>query len=271
MQRIVKLPLLLGLWFSGWALSAQSPPSQFLLHDGDVVVFYGDSITEQRLYTSGIENFVLTRFPDRHVRFVNSGVSGDKVSGGMAGPIDFRLRRDVYAYRPTMITVMLGMNDGYYRPFDDGIMTTYTEGYRHLVEQMRTELPNAEITLLKPSPYDDVTRDPDFAPGYNATMIRMGDFVGKLAEEKRLLVADLNRSVVEALTAAKAADAVLSPALIRDRVHPGPGIHWVMAATVLKAWNAPSVVTSARIDAVHGKVSDASNTDISQLLRTKAG
>jgi len=272
MQRIVKLPLLLGLWFSGWALLAQSPtPSQFLLHDGDVVVFYGDSITEQRLYTSGIENFVLTRFPDRHVRFVNSGVGGDKVSGGIAGPIDFRLRRDVYAYRPTMVTVMLGMNDGYYRPFDDGILMTYGDGYRHLVEQMQTELPKAGITLLKPSPYDDVTRDPDFATGYNATMIRMGDLVGKLAEEKHLLVADLNRSVVEALTAAKAADAVLSPALIRDRVHPGPGIHWVMAATVLKAWNAPSLVTSARIDAVHGKVSDASNTDISQLLRTKAG
>lgn len=272
MQRIVKLPLLLGLWFSGWALLAQSPaPSQFLLRDGDVVVFYGDSITEQRLYTSDIENFVLTRFPYRHVRFVNSGVSGDKVSGGMAGPIDFRLRRDVYAYRPTMITVMLGMNDGYYRPFDDGILMTYSDGYRHLVEQMQAELPKAGITLLKPSPYDDVTRDPDFATGYNAIMIRMGDFVGKLAEEKHLLVADLNRSVVEALTAAKAADAVLSPALIRDRVHPGPGIHWVMAATVLQAWNSPSVVTSARIDAVHGKVSDASNTDISQLLRTKAG
>ena len=73
MPRIAKLPLLLGLWFSGWALLAQSPaPSQFLLHDGDVVVFYDDSITEQRLYTSDIENFVLTRFPDRHVRFVNS-------------------------------------------------------------------------------------------------------------------------------------------------------------------------------------------------------
>src|SRR5579859_8134896 len=35
----------------------------FYLKNGDHVVFYGDSITEQRLYTSFVETYVVTRFP----------------------------------------------------------------------------------------------------------------------------------------------------------------------------------------------------------------
>jgi lysophospholipase L1-like esterase len=93
----------------------------FYLHDGDTVVFYGDSITNQRLYTVFTEAFVLTRFPGMRVRFIHSGWSGDRVSGGGSGPVDVRLDRDVFAYQPTAITIMLGMNDGEYRPFDASI------------------------------------------------------------------------------------------------------------------------------------------------------
>jgi hypothetical protein len=166
---------------------------------------------------------------------------------------------------------MLGMNDGYYRPWDDGILSTYADGYRHIVEQIQKELPQAHITLLRPSPFDDVTRTPEFTPGYNTTMIRFGDFLVKLAEEKHTQVADLNQPVVETLTAAKASDAPLSIALIRDRVHPGAGIHWVMAGSVLKAWGADPVVTSTIIDVTKAKASaDASvNTTITQLGHSK--
>lgn len=248
-----------------------APATQFQLHDGDIIVFYGDSITEQKLYTSDIENYVLTRFPERHIRFVNSGVGGDKVDGGWAGSIDLRLNRDVFAYHPTMITLMLGMNDGYYRPFDPGIEETYEDGYRHIVERIQAELPQATLTLLKPSPYDDVTRAPDPAPGYNTTMLHFGDFVGKLADERHALTADLNRPVVDALTAANVADPVMSGTLVRDRVHPGAGIHWLMAEAVLKSWNATAVVTSAKIDALHAKVVEVLNADVTQLQRTKGG
>jgi len=72
---------------------AQRANPSFALNDGDRVVFYGDSITEQKLHTSDVEEFVLTRFPHRKVSFTHSGVGGDKVSGGRAGPVDLRLAR----------------------------------------------------------------------------------------------------------------------------------------------------------------------------------
>jgi hypothetical protein len=74
------------------SLQAQAP---FYLSNGDRVVFYGDSITDQRLYDAYVEAFVVTRFPKLNVTFVHSGWNGDRVSGGGGGPIDTRLDRDV--------------------------------------------------------------------------------------------------------------------------------------------------------------------------------
>ena len=44
------------------ALSISSRAADFLVHDGDRVVFLGDSITEQRLYTTYIEAYALTPY-----------------------------------------------------------------------------------------------------------------------------------------------------------------------------------------------------------------
>src|SRR2546426_7668377 len=104
----------------------------FYLKDGDRVVFYGDSITDQRLYTTFTETYVLTRFPKLDVSFVHSGWGGDRVTGGGGGLIDLRLRRDVVAYKPTVMTIMLGMNDGSYRAFDEPIFDTFAKGYQHI-------------------------------------------------------------------------------------------------------------------------------------------
>jgi lysophospholipase L1-like esterase len=158
------------------AAAAGAPP-EFYVHDGDTVVFYGDSITNQRLYTVFTEAYVLTRFPRLHAKFVHSGWSGDRVSGGAMGPIDLRLDRDVFAHGATVITIMLGMNDGEYQPFDAGIFDKFTSGYRHILETIKSRAPQARVTLLEPSPYDDFTRAPEFAEGYNSVLVRYGKFV----------------------------------------------------------------------------------------------
>src|SRR5215510_12794350 len=119
----------------------------FYLKEGDTVVFYGDSITDQRLYTTFTETYVLTRFPKLKVTFVHSGWGGDRVTGGGGGPIDLRLKRDVFAYNPTVMTIMLGMNDASYRPFDANIFNTYATGYRHIIDSVKKEIPDIRITV----------------------------------------------------------------------------------------------------------------------------
>src|SRR3954471_5096687 len=118
MQRLAVCVLLLTP-----ALGRAAEP--FALKDGDRVVFYGDSITDQRLYTTFTESFVVTRFPKMDVSFIHSGWGGDRVTGGNGGTIDVRLERDVFAYKPTVMTIMLGMNDASYRAFDQSIFDRY--------------------------------------------------------------------------------------------------------------------------------------------------
>src|SRR3954471_12635492 len=113
------------LLFAVALIAAAQTQAPFYLHDGDRVVFYGDSITDQRLYTTFIESYCVTRFPKKHFTFVHSGWGGDRVTGGGGGPIDVRLKRDVLPYKPTVITICLGMNDGSYQAFDQAIFDRY--------------------------------------------------------------------------------------------------------------------------------------------------
>jgi lysophospholipase L1-like esterase len=238
---------------------------KFLLKDGDRVVFYGDSITDQRLYTTFVETYAVTRFPRLKVWFVHSGVGGDRVTGGWAGPIDVRLPRDVIAYKPTVMTIMLGMNDGSYQGWDDAVFKTYSTGYQHIIDTMKHALPGIRITVIQPSPYDDVTRPPNIDDGYNAVLVRYGQFVKELGDREQLLVADLNAPVVSMLEKARAEDGELAKKIIEDRIHPGPGGHLVMAEALLKAWNAPDTVASVEIDAAAGRVARADNAKVQDL------
>src|SRR6058998_2636367 len=124
----------------------------FALKDGDRVAFYGDSITDQRLYTTFTESYVLTRFPRMKVTFVHSGWGGDRVTGGGGGPIDVRLQRDVVAYNPTVLTIMLGMNDGSYRAFNPDIFQRYSSGFESIIQNVKMALPDVRITAIQPSP-----------------------------------------------------------------------------------------------------------------------
>ena len=247
-------------------MSAVLCPAQenFALKDGDRVVFFGDSITDQRLYTTFVETYVLTRFPDRNIIFVHSGWGGDRVTGGGGGGIEDRLTRDVLAYNPTMVTVMLGMNDGRYRAFDQQIFDIYSGGYKDIVKRLKSGAPGVRITAIQPSPYDDVTRPPTFAGGYNGVLLRYSDFIKQLSAQEGLMVADLNRPVAAMLEKAKAADAEQSKKILPDRVHPGASGHLIMAECLLKAWNAPSLVSAVEIDAAGG-VAKTENTTVGGL------
>lgn len=243
----------------------------FYLKDGDRVVFYGDSITDQRLYTTYIESYCVTRFPDRHFTFIHSGWGGDRVTGGGGGPIDVRLKRDVIVYKPTVITICLGMNDGGYRAFDKGLFDFYVNGYKHILDTLKQELPNARITLLTAPAYDDVTQQPKFAGGYNAVLKIYGDAVAELGKEYNLTVADTNAPLVATLEKAKKGNAELADKIIPGRVHPGPGGHLVMAAAVLKAWNAPAEVADIEINAARRRVVRSVNAHVSDMKVSKEG
>jgi predicted GH43/DUF377 family glycosyl hydrolase/lysophospholipase L1-like esterase len=243
----------------------------FYLKSGDTVVFYGDSITEQNQYNQYVELYTVTRFPGLRVHFYGAGVGGDRVTGGGGGPIDERLARDVFPLKPTVVTVMLGMNDGSYKATTDEIQATYTKGYEHLLDSIREHAPGARITMLGPSPFDDVTRPARFEGGYNGVMQHFADLDKELAQKSSGTFINLNPPVVAALEKAQALDPLVAKLLLPDRVHPDSLAHWVMAEALLKGWNAPALVSSVTIDGRAGKLVDLQNAICGQVERGSEG
>lgn len=245
------LPAITVCCLTGILFAAE--PASFYLHDGDRVVFYGDSITDQRLYTLYTELYALTRYPSLNVSFVHSGWGGDRVTGGGGGPVDLRLKRDVVAYQPTVVTLMLGMNDGGYTQHKAANDEAFKTGFQHIVESLRQQIPGLRITAIKPSPFDDVTRPFTISPdGYNAILVSYGAWIDTYAKGARMDVADLNSGVVQVVRKADLADRSNAGKIIPDRVHPGPAGHWIMAEQLLKSWNARAVVSAVTIDAGAG-------------------
>jgi predicted GH43/DUF377 family glycosyl hydrolase/lysophospholipase L1-like esterase len=272
------------VWFHGqWFLyygcadslvavaTASAGGAGFYLKGGDTVVFYGDSITEQNFYNQYVELYTATRFPHMRVHFFDAGVGGDRVTGGGGGPIDQRLERDVFAEKPTVVTIMLGMNDGSYRATTPEIESMYVKGYEHILDSIHEHAPAARVTLIGPSPYDDVTGPPTFPGGYNAVMRHFADIDKNLAEKRGAAFADFNPAVIAAVEKAQAMDPRVAKLLVPDRVHPDPLAHWIMAESLLKAWHAPALVSSVSIDGAAGNVVDAQNATVEPITKDGDG
>lgn len=261
------LRLVIGLLFFAIfsvADAQPAPDARFALKDGDRVVFYGDSITAQRLYTRFVEDIVVSRYPQMHVSFFNAGVSGDTVSGGHAGDMATRVKRDVVPWQPTVVTIMLGMNDGRYTAEFDANFKAYADGYHKLIAAIRNAVPGVRLFLVCPSPYDEVGH-PSLIPGYNGILLRYGQFVSDLGKQEGIPVIDLNGPMTAAIHAGMKIDPLLAGALLPDRIHPSPSGHWIMASAIAKGWNLDPVISSTTIRAPDGKVEDQYNTSVTEI------
>lgn len=234
------------------------------LHDGDRIVFYGDSITAQRLYTRFVEDFVLTRYPRMHIQFFNAGVPGDTVQGGYTGDMPIRLKRDLFPHQPTVVTVMLGMNDGYYMPFDKKYLAAYRDGYGHLLTAIQVGAPNALLTLISPTPYDELTHGTEFVH-YGSVVDRYAASVKEVAASSHLGFSDFHQAITNLTAASMEKNPALAALLIPDRIHPGEAAHWVMAAQLARSWGISPIVSRVHVDIQKMKIAEADNTIISAL------
>ncbi|MBV9388007.1 MAG: SGNH/GDSL hydrolase family protein [Chroococcidiopsidaceae cyanobacterium CP_BM_ER_R8_30] len=219
----------------------------FFLHDGDTVVFYGDSITEQQMYGRDIENYVITHYPNWHIKFINSGWGGDYVTGGGGGSIETRLKRDVLPYKPTVVTILLGMNDGEYHAYDEVTFQRFAEGLTHIVDELKQTLPQARLTLLTPSMFDkDVSVKGPAVSTYNDVLIRYGEFIKRLGIKRGICVVNLNAPMVAATLKGRQLDPHF--ALSADGIHPNEIGHTIIAAAVLSAWHAKPNITDVTLE-----------------------
>jgi lysophospholipase L1-like esterase len=263
-------------------LAASALAGEFFIKDGDRVVFLGDSITEQRLYTTYIEAYALTRHPEWKLWFRNVGWGGDTSWLRQRAHPDERqlfaadeasqqkmvedsvgrgLKRDVLPLKPTVVTIKFGMNDHSYQKFREDIFKAYVRSQSELAKVL--EANGARVAFLTSQPIEDKRPDPD-KDVRNQSLRQFSDGLKEVAAKQGATFVDQFDPYMAIMLHERAAD----PAAIiggGDAVHPGPAGHTIMAWAILKGLGAPALVSRAEIDGAAGKVVAAEGCRLNNL------
>lgn len=250
--------------------------------DGDTVVFFGDSLTHGGLYVKYITDFYRTRYPERRIRFVNSGIGGDSAGGAMK-----RIPEDIAEYDPTWVVFHFGMNDvgrGAYN--DESSPETLKaraaayEGYCRnldaLVGKVAEAAPRAKFIYMTPTIYDDTAIPLDIPPdasgwavvnqkGCSVALSIMAGHVLAKAERDNVLGVDLHTPLQNCLMKRRAAGDRHFMLTRWDRVHPEAAGHSIMAWAFLKAQGVDPVVSDVAVDAATCAASRCVNAKLSDI------
>jgi lysophospholipase L1-like esterase len=246
-----------------------SPLARLDVQDGDTVVFLGDSITHQRLYTQYVENFFFTRYPDRRVRLHNAGIGGARAWDALR-----RFDRDVAAYKPKYVTVLLGMNDGSYRPFDQAVFDTYQKDMTELIDRITDT--GAVPVLMSPTMYDaraallrDAKRPAETVDLYNSVLAYYGEWLRRVAEKEGHGYVDMHGPLNNLTLEERKTKPDFT--MIRDAVHPDAPGQAVMAYAMIDQLGLGGPLSGIRIEkspkgnpvarGTGGKVSELEVTD----------
>src|SRR5579862_9484678 len=100
-----------------------------VLKPNESLAICGDSITEQKLYSVYMEDYLLMCQPIPGVQTMQFWWSGEKADGFLA-----RMHNDVLRFKPRVATMCYGMNDGRYSKLSDDITNTYRDNMTKVID-----------------------------------------------------------------------------------------------------------------------------------------
>lgn len=204
-----------------------------LIKDNFTVLFQGDSVTDAgRSYEDDsnlgwgypmlISSWFTALYPEKQVKFINRGVSGNRV-------VDLQSRwdRDCIDVKPDVVTILIGINDCW-RKYDSNDPTSaekFEAGYRDLLTQIKEKLSGAKIILMEPF----VLPIPEDRADWRVDLDPKIHVARKLAREFDATLVPLDGIFAQA--AAKAPLATWAA----DGVHPTQAGHALISEAWLKA------------------------------------
>lgn len=240
------------------------------------VLFLGDSITYDGRWVVHVESAIRAQRGLARIPIVNMAVPSETASGlsepGHAGgsfvrpDVRERLGRVLTAYKPTLVVLCYGINDGIYQPLND----TRFKAYRDGLTCVRADClkAGAKVVVLTPPPYG-VDRPAD-AAAYDQVMATYSLW---LVQQRRYnwQVIDVRTQVLAACAAAKKSDPKF--VFARDSIHPGDEGHLMLAQATweglapMMKWNVQAVFA----DPIKGKPLAQSMTLLRNAWLTKTG
>jgi len=238
-----------------------APAGDFFLRDGDRVVFLGDSLTASRRYGEIVELYTLLTYPERRVRFFNSGMGGDTAAGGLK-----RFDQTALVHKPTVVTICYGVNDvGWGLYANEENIEKYVNSVRGMIEKCRKA--GARVVVMTPC----VTAlGEKHDPNQPEILREMGDRVLALAREMGERPVDLFAGMREIQFRIRDAGKLKEvPTHHSDSIHLADLGNLAFAFVLLKGMGAPDAASALEIDAsaAHPRVARAYRCAVKDLKK----
>jgi len=231
------------------------PVTSLLLKRGDRLAICGDSITEQKMYSRLMEDYLTVCVPELKVTVRQYGWGGERAPGFLA-----RMTNDCLRFNPTVATTCYGMNDHEYRAYEDRIGQTYRQKSRAIVDAFKAN--HARVVLGSAGCVGKV-------PGWvrtgnwtvddlNLNLCRLRNIDIELAAQEKVRFADVFWPMLTAGAAAQKQFGTNYAIAGKDGVHPGWAGHTVMAYAFLKALGVSGDIGTFTVDLKRGKMKASS-------------
>ena len=217
--------------------SAEQPMPAFT--EGARILFQGDSITDGNRGRNSDPNHILghgyqfiiaakygAQLAERHLTFMNRGISGNRVSD-----LARRWQKDTIDLKPDILSILIGVND-----LGSGVsVDEYERHYDQLLADTLSALPNVKLVLCEPFGLP-VGGKKDGWSSYYPKLLERQAIVDKLGVKYHAPVVHFQKTFERAASRAPA------EYWIWDGVHPTYSGHQLMAdewvSTVRVAWAA---------------------------------
>jgi len=248
------------------ASAAMAAPARDLarLQKGDFVAICGDSITEERIYSVYIQDYLLMCQPAAKLRTLQAGWDGEQAPGFL-----LRMENDVLTLGPNVATTCYGMNDSGYSPMTAEKGQRYRDAQRAIVKKFKTSGIRF-IVVGSPGCVDSDTynKNPADAAICNKTLAEMRDIAREVAEEENVVFADVYGPMMDVMAKTKARYGRSYHLAGVHGVHPGLNGHLVMAYAFLKALGCDGDIGTITVDMGSG---NAQATAGHKILSAAAG
>ncbi|RJP32955.1 MAG: G-D-S-L family lipolytic protein [Candidatus Omnitrophota bacterium] len=222
-KRILILFLLLIAPIYPW-ITLHAAQNNFLMENGETIVFLGDSITQAGAAPEGyVSLFKLACDVNGHtVNVINAGIGGHKSNDMLA-----RLQKDVIDHKPAWVSISCGVNDVWHG--EKGVpLPEYKKNMAEIVD--RCLQAGIKVLLLTATPIFEDLQSPE-----NAKLRDYNDFLRQLAKDKEILLCDLFQTFEKFYEIKMNSDNLMTT----DGVHMNPRGNRIMAAEILRALGMP--------------------------------
>lgn len=240
----------------GYVLLPSPHASQLLLRHKDRLAICGDSITEQKMYSRIIEDYLTMCVPDLKVTVRQYGWSGEHAPEFLA-----RMTNDVLRFKPTVATTCYGMNDHQYRPYTDSIGEVYRTNQDEIIRAFKAR--GVRVILGSAG---CVGRVPRWQGDRNFTVDELNENLGTLrnidvalANTEKVAFADVFWPMLNARSVAHEKYGTNYNVCGPDGVHPNWAGHTIMAYAFLKAMGLNGDLGTFTVDLAKNRMTTTSD------------